>query len=186
MQTNIDDVKNELAPLYCRYSGQCYPQDAFCNIYPETQNVTFEYYAEIGNSYPYMVFMGRMYRIKVSCYLSGKQIEGILTDPKFEALINIVIEEYSVNTLSSKGRLTDEGELALIELSDMLCNIEGGVRVYSPEEWIEWPHINFYTSDEEIDKYADQIINDAKAENVIIDGDVNLYLKDLRNRMKGE
>jgi hypothetical protein len=191
IRTNANELRAEFAPLYCRYSGQCNAQSAYIDLDPEGETITMEadYDHEIDYAVPMRVWHGRTHRIKVSPFLTGRQIADLLEDDDFQALARDVAAGFECYWDGSNlvGKLTDDARSALEAMERMAENIEGELNVIEAGDYVQTAadaKITVETTDEEIAKMAEQFATDARAENIIIEGDLEDRLRWLRDRLQ--
>ena len=191
IKTNADDVRHQLAPLYRRFSGQVKPQDAYIEFDPENGTLEADYDHEIG-AVPESVWHFRRFRIPVSRYLTGEQVAGLLEDERFLALARRVMDGYEARWDGSnmKGHLTEDARQALEEMVKMAKAVEGELQVFSPEDWIQFPGdvagLTADMTDEEVEELARQLLEEAEARNVYIDGDLFARLIELRDMLQDD
>jgi hypothetical protein len=184
IQTNAEELCSDFAPLYRRYSGQINAQPAHIEIDPEKKIISAEINQEIGNAVPIRTWNGRAYRVTVSALLSGTQAAAILESAVIQSLAERVIAGYSCEWDGSNyvGRLTEDANSALEEMERYLMEIEPEISVWAPEEWFtELPDLAGQ-SDDYLFILADQFRAEAECHKVLIDGDIEQFLRDKRDR----
>lgn len=191
IKTNAEDLRGKFAPLYCRYRGQCNAQGAYIELDPEGTPITLEaeYDPEIGNAVPMRIWHDRAFRIRVSPFLTGDQIADLLEDEDFQALAREVATGFECHWDGSNhvGSLDDDARDALEEMRRIAENIEGALGVIEAGDYVQTAadaQITAETTDAQIAKMAEQFEADAKAENVIIEGDLEDHLRWLRDKLQ--
>lgn len=188
LKTNAEELRNEFAPLYCRYPGQCNAQTAYVTLDPEDRTLTADYDHEIGNAIPMRVWHYRMYRITVSPFLSGKQVADLLEDEDFQKLAETVIAGYECNWDGSnmKGALTDEAQDALEEMERIAADIDGELIAMNAADYVEpiRSEITAEMTDREIAEKVIDLKVEARVNNIIIEGDIEKLLREQRDWMR--
>ena len=121
----IEELRGDAAPLYCKYSGQHQPQDAFVEM-DEYGFVSASYNPEVGNAVRMDVYQRRTLRFGITPYLSGDELADIVTSEEVTNLLAIIYAGHDVRWDGSnhRGYLDGEAESALDELADYLDRIE--------------------------------------------------------------
>ena len=191
--TNAADVRQQLAPLYKRFSGQTQPQSAYLEIDPAKRTMTATYNSEIGNAVPFDVWHRRVLRISVSPYVHGTVLADLLESAELAELAAAICDGHSIEYDGSNrvGLLTEDGKIALDEMETILSNLtsEGSVNVCAPDEWIPSPDYTGITADstdEQITTLAAECIASAAMDMTLIDGDMADWLTELRRRLREE
>ena len=121
----IEELRGDAAPLYCKYSGQHQPQDAFVEM-DEYGFVSASYNPEIGNAVPMYVWQRRTLRFGITPYLSGDELADILSQEKIKNWFATIYAGHDVRWDGSnhRGHLDGEAESALDELAEYLDRVE--------------------------------------------------------------
>jgi len=192
LTTNAADLAQELAPLYHRFQGQENPQRAYIEIYPQGRTMIAEYDGEIGNAVPMAVYHGRILRVRVSPYLRGDVLADILEGDEVQDLAQRICagNEAYWDGANMRGRLNDDGKVALEALQECLDSYQEEpylVQVCDPGDWVATANqvgITGKTTDDEIHRLALALLDEASADNVLIDGDLEAHLRWLRDNVR--
>lgn len=93
--TYSDWYRDKKRPLYHRYPGQHFPQNAYIELNPETYHVDADFDRNIGNAMSAMGWNKRQYRLQLPATLSGDEISDLLEDTKILSLIEAVFQGYA-------------------------------------------------------------------------------------------
>jgi hypothetical protein len=181
-QSRIDALRDERAPLYCRYHGQTRPQGAYIEL-DEDGRVDANYDAEIGGAVPMAVWHGRTRRYSVTPYLSGSALVELVDEisPLLERVHDGLSEEWDgsnhVGTLTADARSADEA------IRDRLESVERDIDVVVDiDGWVADVDVAADATDDDLRRLAAEIDEQAWREcRAIIDGDVVEALRERRD-----
>lgn len=137
IKLELDNLRDEVAPLYFKYTSQVNPQPAFIEI-DENGVVTAGVNGEIGNGVPSNVWHKVDLRVGCSSLLHGNSLIEFLEGEVGNDLLRRIHNGHSVDWDGSNhvGSLTEDAENAILELENELHDVQS-VTIYSAEEWIE-------------------------------------------------
>ena len=192
LTTNAADLAQELAPLYHRFQGQENPQRAYIEIDPQGRTMIAEYDGEIGNAVPMAVYHGRILRLHISPYLRGDVLADILESDEVQALAQRICAGHETYWDGSnlRGRLSDDARSAFEALQEHLDSYQEEpylARVCDPSDWVataDQVGIASNTTDEEVHRLALELLDEAYADDVLIDGDLEAHLRWLRDNVR--
>ena len=115
----------DVAPLYHRYPGQHYPQDAFIEI-DERGVVTAFSNPEIGNAVPAAVFLSHTLRFDITPYVSGDDLADLIGSDEVVGLLTRLYEGHTVewDGNNHRGKLTFDAKRARDELADIFEQVQ--------------------------------------------------------------
>ena len=121
----IEELRGDATPLYCKYSGQHQPQDAFVEM-DEYGFVSASYNPEVGNAVRMDVWARRTLRFGITPYLSGDELADILSQEKVKNWFATIYAGHDVrwDGRNNFGYLDGEAESALDELMVYLDWVE--------------------------------------------------------------
>lgn len=137
IKLELENLRDEVAPLYFKYSSQVNPQPAFIEI-DEDGTVTAGVNAEIGNGIPSRVWHKVAIRVGCSSFLHGNSLIEFLEGDVGNDLLRRIHNGHSVDWDGSNhvGMLNLDAENAILELENELHDVQD-VAIWSAEEWIE-------------------------------------------------
>ena len=179
------DIKHEatdgpLHPLYCKYSMQTNPQDAYVELDCGKCVLLASWNAEISNAIPMDVWHGHSIRFTVSHDLTTTEINDLLDE--ISHLARHVIAGYTSEWDGSnhKAHYTDDAETVLDEIHE-LCSTAATASygVVFAGDWLGdfGPSdygITAKTTDEELEAIAAQIEAEGLTDSMTIDGVMEL------------
>lgn len=176
-----DNLRGEIAPLYCRYQGQTNAQPAYVEM-DEDGNVSADYSGEIGNAVPMTVWHGRTLRWAVSNQVRGDELADLIERDDVVALLERVYLGHSVEWDGNNhvGRLDDDAQAASDELDELFAAESSDehnlVDVYDVDDYVgNTGLLNIWRG-----KPLDDVVREneewAEEEGVIIDGDLERTL----------
>lgn len=180
----IDDLRGEIAPLYCRYPGQTNPQPAYVEM-DEAGYVFANYSGEIGNGEPAYVRYGRALRWGVPSDIDGDVLADLLERDDVIALLERIHAGHSAEWDGNNhvGHLDNDAQEANDELASILYeelvhrdDYSGGV--WNAGEWIEASGLLGNWGDEPLAEAISRIETQAQSERVQLDGDLKSELLD--------
>ena len=184
--TNASECRKQVAPLYCRYSGQNTPQKAYMEIDPQEKTLFAKTNSEIGSAVTLAVWNACVLRLPINEYITGESLADLLEDDTVLLLASDICNGHSINSRGI-GRLSSGARLAFEELEKYIESEESFqamATVYFPGEWLSDSDnlgITSETTDAQLDALADKLIEETKAEKVLIDGDLREWLGELRD-----
>lgn len=110
--------------LYCKYDGQCNPQDVYIEIDCVKEKIYFDHNAEIGNAVSSDVFNGKTLRYYVGTIPTGSGANKILDD--ICDLAQIVVDNWDEEYINNRyvGRLNKKGQKASDQIEEYLEHLE--------------------------------------------------------------
>ncbi|TQV62730.1 MAG: hypothetical protein FNT15_05840, partial [Sulfurovum sp.] len=137
---NTTNLRNELIPLYEKYSGQFNEQPAYVEM-DEDGNVCADYSGEIGNAEPMSVWNGRTLQWSVDAAANGDSLADLLESAKVKSLLERVYQGHDVHWDGSNhvGRLNDDAEEASNALDEIFSPASGEysvMEVWGAQDWI--------------------------------------------------
>lgn len=181
---DTDNLRGEIAPLYCRYPQQTNAQPAYVEM-DEDGNVSADYSGEIGNAVPMAVWHKRTLRWAVSSSVRGDELADLLERDDVVALLERVYLGHSVEWDGNNhvGRLDDDAQTA----SEALDTIFGeepnsgndGSGVWDVGDWIGGAGLLDHWSGVPLDEAVSAIEDYAESEGIYLDGDVEEELLSL-------
>jgi|GEM_PF-3186983 len=137
---NTTNLRNELIPLYEKYSGQLSEQPAYIEM-DEDGNVCADYSGEIGNAEPMSVWNGRTRQWGVDSSANGDSLADLLESDKVKSLLERVYQGHDVHWDGSNhvGRLNDDAEEASNALDEIFSPASGEysvMEVWGAQDWI--------------------------------------------------
>lgn len=171
---SIDDG---LAPLHCVYPGQTSPQPAYLEFEPDpdndTQTLAAEYSGEIGNAVPMNVWHGVVIRLNVPATTQGAALRALQDDREFAALIQRIVDGYSVayDGSNHRGQLDADAQQAVNEAESWLSDLDQA-EVWDVADWLA-PGVYLCDAIKRatIQDYADYLVMGIEP-NQVIDGDI--------------
>ncbi len=196
LATNARELEREFAPLYHRFPGETNPQAAYIEIDPQAQTLVALYDGEVGGAVPMAVWHHRVLRFRVAPTLRGTAIADILECEMVQELAQRICAGHSVHWDGSNrvGRLTDDAQAAAEALQQHLLDSYGDicaehyhVQPCAPDEWAQYAQdigITANTSDEELERKGVELYAEARANGVLIDGNLGERLCQLRDQLR--
>ena len=137
IKLELENLRDEVAPLYFKYSSQVNPQSAFIEI-DEDGTVTAGVNAEIGNGIPSRVWHKQDLRISCPSNIHGVSLIEFLEDDVGKELLTRIHSGHNVEFTGCnfEGTLTEDAENAILELGNELHEVQD-IAIWSAEEWIE-------------------------------------------------
>lgn len=140
---NLDDLRNEVLPVYHHYEGQTEPQLAYLEL-DEHGAVSVDWDGEIGNAMPMSVWHKRDLRWTLpSPLLRGFALSDFLDDQDVRKALARVHAGRSIEWDGSNkvGRYTPDAEAAIEDvrrlIDEQLADEENYGHVWSPADWLE-------------------------------------------------
>lgn len=137
IKLELENLRDEVAPLYLKYNSQVNPQPAFIEV-DENGVVTAGVNGEIGNGVPWRVYHKQDLRINCPPRIHGNSLIEFLEGEVGKDLLERIHSGHSVEFTGCnfEGSLTKDAENATLELENELHDVQS-VTIYSAEEWIE-------------------------------------------------
>lgn len=192
------------APLWERYERQTREQPAFLELDPENGRVKFGVNPEVGppHGVPADVWHGVRMRWGAPSTLTGQACVDLFEE--LRPLLERVAAGHSVvwNGSNHVGRLTDDAQAASEAIEETLYKLRDDptsadhASVWNAGEWI-WGSNSLHgvagdleitadTSDADLEALATKLEGDADGEGIVLDGDVEDALADIRQQLRDE
>lgn len=172
-----------LAPLYCQYDGQSQPQPAYIQL-AEDGTVSADYSGEIGNGVPMRVWHNIDLRWRVDGRVKADVLRDLLTDTLAADLASVHAGhdvDYHRDSANRTGRLSDEAQEASDRIEAALRDLDPDDldQVWSAGDWIANAHISdLVEPGESVADAAVRLTEEARAEGVLLDGDLEAEIAD--------
>lgn len=181
----LDNLADNLAPLYHRYPGQTGPQPAYVQL-DEDGDVTADWSGEIGNAVPMHVWHGRTLRWGVSESVRCDVLAELLRGDALP-LLERIYAGHSVewNGHNHVGRLDNDAQEASDALERMLADLSGEAhqaQVWDVGDWLQCSLDQVWT-DQPLADAAEAVDADAAAQGAVLEGDTAEALLDMAERM---
>lgn len=178
--TNASSVRGKLAPLYHRYPGQYKAQPAYIEVNPSNGSIRAGYSSKLDNALPQYIWDQHAYRWSVPASIKGIVLAKLLEEPHLHTLVRGMCDGHSFRLEGStvRGVLTDDALKIADRLQIILESLTSGpgvcVTVMSVEHWrskvVRKPK-------ESLERLAGRIVKEAAAADVLLEGDIEEYLR---------
>ncbi len=184
----VEDMSDDLHPLYCQYDGQCTTQPAYVEIAPEARILSSDYSGDDG--IPMDVWNERRLQIPVSNQLRNDEIDALLLE--LVPLAVRVCEGYADHWDGSNyvGCYSSDAITAWEAIKDIcrqaLPDDNGGIM--DADDWLEDNEgyeydITADSTDAELAAAETEIANDAELDGWTVTG-IDTWLEDRRAEMQ--
>ena len=152
INTNAENLRGQVAPLYEQYQGQTSPQPAFIELDCESRSAEAKWTGVIGSAVPAYVWHRRALRFSIPSEVRGDAIADFLESETFQTLASRICDGYTQtwNGNNHVGRYSDDATAAREDLTqlidDSLCDDMGCTQIISPEQY--WVDDFSYSEDE--------------------------------------
>lgn len=169
------------APLYHRYPQQTGPQGAFVSLDLETGEVRADWNGEIGNAVPESVWHGVVRR-----YAIPATIRGACIVPLIETLRPCLERVYEGATVQDDHNyrpvvsLTQDAEDAEEEMRGLVQQLgeDESLSAWDVGDWLaNTAPYELLNAGETVEQAAERMTDEALADGVILDGDVEEYIQ---------
>lgn len=180
---NTENLRGEIAPLYCRCQGQTNAQPAYVEL-GEDGYVSADYSGEIGNGVPFTVWHRRTLRWAVPSQSSGNALADLIESADIVALLERVSAGHTVEWDGSNfvGSLDDDARAASDELESIFGRPEDEGCVWDASEWMVGAGLHSWWIGVPLDTAVADTESAAESEGVYLDGDVEDVLLDMAER----
>ncbi len=183
-----DNLRGEIAPLYCRYQGQTDCQGAYVQM-NEDGIVSADYNAEIGWAVTFDVFHNRTLSWGVASRVRGDALADLLESDEMRALFERVHTGHDVewDGNNNVGHLDYDARAASDEIEAELTTLgedEASMgAVWDVDQWLEHSAFDdIWETGKTLTEAVTAVEESAAAENIELDGDVSRYLLDRAER----
>jgi hypothetical protein len=183
-----DNLRGEIAPLYCRYQGQTDCQGSYVEM-NEDGVISADYNAEIGGAVTFDFFHSRTLSWGVAACVRGDALADLLESAEMRALFERVHAGHSVewDGNNNVGHLDDDARAASDELEAELTALgedEGAMgAVWEVGQWLENSAFDdIWEPGKSLAEAVTSVEESAEADSVELDGDVSSYLLDRAER----
>jgi hypothetical protein len=183
----ISKVSNPTA-LYCKYASQLNPQPCYVELDCDKETLSASYNGEVGNAVPFTVYHGHDQRWGIPC-LTADAVNEFMEE--ILPLAQKIVDGYESiwNGHNHVADFTEDAQEAIEEIESKCDELErttdesNTVQVWNISEWIT-DTVKATTSDDDLQK----MIDDAEPceNNIVIEGDIEEYLKNLRSEKRVE
>jgi hypothetical protein len=188
----VDEQDN--LELYCKYQTEHSPQGCIVELYCDDDTLTATFDAHTGGSFSIDVCQNRVLNWAIPCLLP-RAANSLLEEikPHAQEILNGYDVEWNGNNFV--GVFTDEADKARNEIEE-LCeaafySIENQVIVWEAGDWLAEVDpadvgIQWDTTDEELKKIEEQIIEEALGENVYLLEGLEDEIRSMRDELYDE
>ena len=184
----INCLRGQIAPLYCRYSGQTQAQEAYVEL-DENGIVTASYRGDIGGAITFDEYHGRTQTWSVSNRVRGDALVNLLESDDMRALFARVYDGHAITWDGNNrvGRLDDDAREASDEIESALTALSEDESatgaVWEVGLWLEYSSFDdLWPVGKTLAEAAEAIEESAEKESVELDGNINRYLLDRAER----
>jgi hypothetical protein len=184
----IDNLRDEIAPLYCRYSGQTNAQPAYVEM-DDDGIIAADYSGEIGGGVSFDVFHSRTLRWGVAERVRGDALADLLESDEMRVLFERVYNGHSIewDGNNNVGHLDDDARAASDEIEVALTALgedESAMGVvWDVDQWLEYSAFDdIWDPGKSLDEAVAAVEKSAEEEGIELDGNVEKYLLDRAER----
>jgi hypothetical protein len=174
---DVRPARNGFAPLYHRDPDKEQPQPAYVILRPLDRRPVLTAGWLAGTGSPRAIRMKWILWWSVSPRISADELAKLLDD--ITPLAAEVVAGYSLAWYGSSvvGELSPEAINASSKINRRCMRIKGSVRVVKPEDWVSEESIVRMLRQDNVSVVARRISLDATQSGVMLDGDVEKYVR---------
>jgi hypothetical protein len=179
---DIEELRNESAPVYYKYASQFEPQNAYVAIDCEMGSIDVGYDTVIGNAVPREVAYGRTRRFTIPADVSGQALADLIESHEFLELAERIYNGIEISWAgnNSTGIANADAQEAEDSLSDLLAELEdkdARIQVWDTSEWLfSSGDLEDSWQDEPLHVAVQRIKEVAQEEGVHLDGSISTAL----------